>query len=116
SVSSHCCSAARTSTREPTRTTRTSGAIAGATARSDPGDGDEHAAALPPEGRADPWALPARRSHPSPTQRRPAPRRWRFETHSYLSNSRPLYKAGSTRKVPGRKRMLWTEEDWVEEN
>jgi hypothetical protein len=27
----------------------------------------------------------------------------------------PLYRAGPTRKVPGRKGMSWEEEDWVDE-
>lgn len=41
--------------------------------------------------------------------------RWRFETFCYGPKSCRLYKAGATRKVPGRKGMTWEEEDWVDE-
>lgn len=41
---------------------------------------------------------------------------WRFETHCYGPRSCKLYKPGPTRKVPGRKGMTWTEEDWVDED
>lgn len=41
--------------------------------------------------------------------------RHRFETFCYGPKSCPLYKAGATRKVPGRKGMTWEEEDWVDE-
>lgn len=45
----------------------------------------------------------------------PSQRRYRFETFCYGPKSCPLYKAGPTRKVPGRKGMSWEEEDWVDE-
>ncbi len=46
----------------------------------------------------------------------PAVRRHRRETFCYGPKSCPLYKAGPTRKVPGRKGMSWEEEDWVDED
>ncbi len=46
----------------------------------------------------------------------PSRRRYRFETFCYGPKSCPLYKAGPTRKVPGRKGMRWEEEDWVDED
>jgi hypothetical protein len=45
----------------------------------------------------------------------PGPRRYRQETFCYGPLSCPLYRAGPTRKVPGRKGMSWEEEDWVDE-
>ena len=33
----------------------------------------------------------------------------------YGPKSCPIYKAGPTRKVPGRKGMSWEEEDWIDE-
>ena len=45
----------------------------------------------------------------------PSKRRYRFETFCYGPKSCRLYKAGPTRKVPGRKGMSWEEEDWVDE-
>jgi hypothetical protein len=45
----------------------------------------------------------------------PAIRQHRFETFCYGPKSCPLYRAGPTRKVPGRKDMQWEEEDWVDE-
>ena len=48
--------------------------------------------------------------HWNPTQKR-----YRFETFCYGPKSGPLYRAGPTRKVPGRKGMSWKEEDWVDE-
>jgi len=39
----------------------------------------------------------------------------RFETFCYGPKSCPLYRAGPTRKVPGRKGMVYEEEDWVDE-
>ena len=45
----------------------------------------------------------------------PSQRRYRFETFCYGPKSCSLYKAGPTRKVPGRKGMSWEEEDWVDE-
>jgi hypothetical protein len=41
--------------------------------------------------------------------------KYRFETFCYGPKSCRLYRAGPTRKVPGRKGMLWEEEDWVDE-
>lgn len=43
-------------------------------------------------------------------------KRYRFETFCYGPKSCALYKAGPTRKVPGRKGMSYTEEDWVDED
>jgi hypothetical protein len=45
----------------------------------------------------------------------PTKRRHRRETFCYGPKSCPLYWAGPTRKVPGRKGMSWEEEDWVDE-
>jgi hypothetical protein len=45
----------------------------------------------------------------------PSVRRYRRETFCYGPKSCPLYRAGPTRKVPGRKGMSWEEEDWVDE-
>jgi hypothetical protein len=42
-------------------------------------------------------------------------RRYRFETFCYGPKSCKFYKAGPTRKVPGRRGMTWEEEDWVDE-
>lgn len=44
----------------------------------------------------------------------PQQRRYRYETFCYGPKSCPFYKAGPTRKVPGRKGMVWEEEDWVD--
>ena len=41
---------------------------------------------------------------------------YRTETFCYGPKSCELYKAGPTRKVPGRKGMTWEEEDWVDED
>lgn len=41
--------------------------------------------------------------------------RRRFETFCYGPKSCPRYRAGKPRKVPGRKGMSYTEEDWVDE-
>ncbi len=46
----------------------------------------------------------------------PSVRRYRRETFCYGPKSCALYKAGPTRKVPGRKGMTWEEEDWVNED
>jgi len=46
----------------------------------------------------------------------PSQKRYRFETFCYGPKSCPLYRAGATRKVPGRKGMSYTEEDWVDED
>ena len=46
----------------------------------------------------------------------PSQKRYRFETFCYGPKSCPLYRAGATRKVPGRDGMTWEEEDWVDED
>jgi hypothetical protein len=46
----------------------------------------------------------------------PSVRRYRRETFCYGPKSCPVYSAGPTRKVPGRKGMSWEEEDWVDED
>jgi hypothetical protein len=46
----------------------------------------------------------------------PSQRRYRFETFCYGPKSCSLYRAGPTRKVPGRRGMSWEEEDWVDED
>jgi len=48
-------------------------------------------------------------------QWKPWKKRSRYETFCYGPKSCRLYKAGPTRKVPGRKGMVWEEEDWVDE-
>jgi len=45
----------------------------------------------------------------------PSKKKYRFETFCYGPKSCSLYKAGPIRKVPGRKGMVWEEEDWVDE-
>lgn len=45
----------------------------------------------------------------------PSKKRYRFETFCYGPKTCALYQAGPTRKVPGRKGMVWEEEDWVDE-
>lgn len=45
----------------------------------------------------------------------PENRQYRFETFCYGPLSCDWYKAGPTRKVPGRKGMSWEEEDWVDQ-
>lgn len=45
----------------------------------------------------------------------PSKKQYRFETFCYGPKSCVLYKAGPIRKVPGRKGMMWEEEDWVDE-
>lgn len=42
-------------------------------------------------------------------------KKYRFETFCYGPKSCSLYRAGATRKVPGRRGMSWEEEDWVDE-
>ena len=44
----------------------------------------------------------------------PSQKRYRTETFCYGPKSCSLYKSGPTRKVPGRKGMVWEEEDWVD--
>ena len=46
----------------------------------------------------------------------PSKKRYRFETFCYGPKSCFFYRAGPTRKVPGRKGMSYTEEDWVDED
>ena len=46
----------------------------------------------------------------------PSQRRYRSETFCYGPKSCPFYKAGPQRTVPGRKDMVWVEEDWVDED
>ena len=46
----------------------------------------------------------------------PRRRKYRFETFCYGPKSCAFYKAGPTRKVPGRKSMVWEEPDWVDED
>ena len=46
----------------------------------------------------------------------PSQKRYRYETFCYGPKSCSLYRAGPTRKVPGRKGMSWEEEDWVDED
>jgi hypothetical protein len=41
--------------------------------------------------------------------------RHRTETFCYGPKSCPLYRSGAPRRVPGRKGMVWVEEDWVDE-
>jgi hypothetical protein len=45
----------------------------------------------------------------------PSKKKHRFETFCYGPKSCGLYRAGATRKVPGRKGMVWEEADWVDE-
>lgn len=47
-------------------------------------------------------------------QWKPTNVRYRVETFCYGPKSCSLYRAGPTRKVPGRKGMSWEEEDWVD--
>ena len=49
-------------------------------------------------------------------QWKPWQKRYRFETFCYGPKSCQNYKAGPKRKVPGRKGMSYTEEDWVDED
>lgn len=48
-------------------------------------------------------------------QWKPQDREHRFETFCYGPKSCPAYRAGPTRKAPGRQGMQWEEEDWVDE-
>ena len=45
----------------------------------------------------------------------PDRRRYRTETFCYGPLSCPLYKSGPPRKVPGRRGMTYTEEDWIDD-
>ena len=49
-------------------------------------------------------------------QWKPAAKKHRFETFCYGPKSCALYRAGSIRKVPGRRGMIWEEENWVDED
>ncbi len=44
----------------------------------------------------------------------PGRRKYRFETFCYVSLNCSLYKAGPKRKVPGRNRMVYVAEDWID--
>jgi hypothetical protein len=46
----------------------------------------------------------------------PKRKKYRFETFCYGPKSCSFYKAGPTRKVPGRKGMAWEEGDWIDED
>ncbi len=46
----------------------------------------------------------------------PSKKQYRFETFCYGPKSCPIYRPGPARKVPGRKGMSYTEEDWVDED
>jgi hypothetical protein len=46
----------------------------------------------------------------------PSKKQYRFETFCYGPKSCPFYRPGPARKVPGRKDMSYTEEDWVDED
>jgi hypothetical protein len=46
----------------------------------------------------------------------PDQRRYRAETFCYGPLSCSIYRAGPKRKVPGRRGMVYEEEDWVDEN
>lgn len=47
---------------------------------------------------------------------KPRNKKHRTETFCFGPLSCRLYKAGPTRKVPGRRGMTWVEEDWVDED
>jgi hypothetical protein len=47
---------------------------------------------------------------------KPDVRRYRTETFCYGPKSCPEYRAGPTRKVPGRNGMSWEEDDWIDED
>jgi len=46
----------------------------------------------------------------------PSRKQYRFETFCYGPKSCPSFRSGPARKVPGRKGMSYTEEDWVDED
>lgn len=46
----------------------------------------------------------------------PSKQKFRQETFCYGPKSCRVYRSGPPRKVPGRKGMSWTEEDWVDED
>ncbi len=45
----------------------------------------------------------------------PRQRRYRFETFCYGPKSCCFFRAGATRKVPGRQGMMWEEPEWVDD-
>ncbi len=45
----------------------------------------------------------------------PDKKRFREETFCYGPKACPLFKSGPPRRVPGRNRQVWIEEDWVDE-
>ena len=49
-------------------------------------------------------------------QWKPQNRRYRTETFCYGPKDCRLYRAGPKRKVPGRRGMSYTEDDWVDED
>lgn len=46
----------------------------------------------------------------------PSKKQYRFETFCYGPKSCAFYRPRPVRKVPGRKGMSYTEEDWVDED
>jgi len=48
-------------------------------------------------------------------QWKPSKRRYRTETFGYGPRSCPLYRSGPARKIPGRRGMSYTEEDWIDD-
>lgn len=46
----------------------------------------------------------------------PVVTKYRFETFCYGPKSCSRYRAGATRKAPGRGGIIWEEEDWVDED
>ncbi len=46
----------------------------------------------------------------------PSQKQYRFETFCYGPKICPFYRSGPPRKVPGRKGMSYTKEDWVDED
>jgi hypothetical protein len=46
----------------------------------------------------------------------PSKKQYRFETFCYGPKNCHFYRSGPARKVPGRKGMSYTEEDWVDED
>jgi hypothetical protein len=46
----------------------------------------------------------------------PSVRRYRTETFCYGPKNCPWYRAGPKRKVPGRRGMTYTEENWIDED
>ena len=46
----------------------------------------------------------------------PSKKKYRFETFCYGPKICSFYRAGPTRRVPGRQGMSWEEENWVDED